>query len=148
MIAPLHVGLDAQMHHHFQSRFLIDTLFAVGYCSSYSAVLTFKDNANAFIASDVLSCSDLSDMMVLFAADNVYHNIMSLDGKHKFHGMGMIAAMTPRHHYEEKGNNAEYSERADFPFEHNCPNISGHRTVQSHEEHMLYYNISKTTPTK
>ena len=30
------------------------------------------------------------------AADNVDHNIISLDGKGTFHGMGMIAALTPR----------------------------------------------------
>ena len=33
--------------------------------------------------------------MLLFAADNFDHNIASLDGKVTFHGMGMIAAITP-----------------------------------------------------
>ena len=33
--------------------------------------------------------------MLLFAADNVDHNIVSLVGKGTFHGMGMIAAVTP-----------------------------------------------------
>ena len=33
--------------------------------------------------------------MLLFAADNVDHNIISLDGKGTFHGMGMIACITP-----------------------------------------------------
>src|SRR6218665_138947 len=70
-----------QMHHHFRSRFLIDTLFATGYCSSYCAVLRFEENAASSVASDVLGCSDLSHMMVLFARDNVDRNIVSLDGK-------------------------------------------------------------------
>ena len=30
-----------------------------------------------------------------YAADNVDHNIRSLDGKNTFHGMGIIAAFTP-----------------------------------------------------
>ena len=34
---------------------------------------------------------------ILFAADNVDHNILTIDGKGTFHGMGMIAALTPRH---------------------------------------------------
>ena len=33
--------------------------------------------------------------MLLFAADNVDHNIISLDGKGTFHGMGMVACITP-----------------------------------------------------
>jgi len=32
---------------------------------------------------------------LLFAADNVDHNIRTLDGHNTFHGMGMIAAVTP-----------------------------------------------------
>ena len=39
-------------------------------------------------------CID-ANTTVLFAADNVDHNIITLDGKGTFHGMGMIAAMTP-----------------------------------------------------
>ena len=35
------------------------------------------------------------DKMVLFAADNVDHNIVTLDGKGTFHGMGVLAAVTP-----------------------------------------------------
>ena len=37
-------------------------------------------------------------MMLLFAADNVDHTIVTLDGKGTFHGMGMIAALTPGSH--------------------------------------------------
>ena len=33
--------------------------------------------------------------MVLFAADNVDHNMVTLDGKGTFYGMGMLAAVTP-----------------------------------------------------
>ena len=33
--------------------------------------------------------------MMFFAADNVDHNIVTLDGKGTFHGMEMMAAVTP-----------------------------------------------------
>ena len=39
--------------------------------------------------------SDSTSTTLLFAADNVDHNIVTLDGKGTFHGMGMIAAFTP-----------------------------------------------------
>ena len=52
-------------------------------------------NAACSLALDVLG----SDMTIiytslLFAGDNVDHNIITLDGKGTFHGMGMIAAIT------------------------------------------------------
>ena len=40
VIAPLQIGLAIQMHHHFRSRFLIDTL------SSYQEVQRFEENVN------------------------------------------------------------------------------------------------------
>ena len=95
VIAPLQIGLAIQMHHHFRSRFLIDTLSSMGYCSSYQEVQRFEENAASSVAPDVLSTVGMSDIMLLFAADNVDHNIVSLDGKGTFHGMGMIAAVTP-----------------------------------------------------
>ena len=43
---------------------------------------------------------------VLFAGMNVNHNIITLDGKGTFHGMGMVAALTPKrkttHHVKRK----------------------------------------------
>ena len=67
----------------------------MGFCSSYSEVLRFEENAASSNAPDLLGCVTLHDTMLLFAADNVDHNIVSLDGKGTFHGMGMIAAITP-----------------------------------------------------
>ena len=97
MIAPLQLGLAVQMHHHFRSRFLIDVLSAMGYCSSYSEVLRFAVNAAASVAPDVLGSVNIANKILLFAADNVDHSIVSLDGKGTFHDMGMIAAVTPGH---------------------------------------------------
>ena len=39
--------------------------------------------------------NESSRSMVLYAGDNVYHNSITLDGKGTFHGMGMVAAITP-----------------------------------------------------
>jgi len=36
-----------------------------------------------------------STQFVQYVADNVDHNIKTLDGNNTFHGMGMIAAVTP-----------------------------------------------------
>ena len=80
VLAPLQIGLAGQMHHHFRSRFLIDNLFALGFCSSFSEVQRFEENAAATTALDVLGNANMPGSMLLFAADNVDHNIISLDG--------------------------------------------------------------------
>lgn len=85
-----------QMHHHFRSRFLTDSLSAMGFCSSYPEVRRFEENAAAFVVPDILeSQKSISYRMFLFVADNVDHNIATLDEKGTFHRMGIIADATP-----------------------------------------------------
>lgn len=42
LLAPIQIGLGVQMHHHFGSKHLIQTLNKLGFCSSYTEVLKFK----------------------------------------------------------------------------------------------------------
>lgn len=93
VVAPLQIGLAAQLHHLYKSKFLVDTLSVMGFGSSYGEVQRFEKNAASVVAADILG--DQMFDIVLFAADNVDHNILTLDGKGTFHGMGIIAATTP-----------------------------------------------------
>ena len=95
VLAPLQLGLAVRMHHHLRSRFLIDNLAAMGYCSSYSEVQRFEEIAAFSTCPDVLGTANISEGMFFLAADNVYHNIVSLDGKGTLHGMGTIDGITP-----------------------------------------------------
>ena len=54
LIAPLQVGLAVQMHHHFGSQFLIDSLHGSGFCSSYSEVTRFEVSAACSQGTDIL----------------------------------------------------------------------------------------------
>lgn len=66
----------------------------MGFASSYQEVQ--KLNVACSLAPDVLgSDMDILGQTLLFAGDNVDHNIITLDGKSTFHGMGMIAAIIP-----------------------------------------------------
>ena len=94
LVAPLQLGLAVQMHYHFGSRFLIDSLHRHGFCSSYSEVQMFERNA-AVASGTELNILD-GDCLVQYVADNVDHNIRTIDGKNTFHGMGIIATITPR----------------------------------------------------
>lgn len=73
------------------SRFLIDTLHSLGFCCSYAEVRKFKYCATIFndqIESEILVTQN---KVTKYVADNVDHNLCTLDGKGTFHGMGMIS---------------------------------------------------------
>ena len=75
VLAPLQIGLSVQMHHLNRSRFLVDTLCQMGFCSSYSEMQRFEMNAANCAAPNMLGQDiDALNMALLFAADNVDHN--------------------------------------------------------------------------
>ena len=92
LLPPLQFGLGVQLYHHFASRFLIDSLHHHGFCCSYQEVQRFEHNAAQLHGTDI---PNLTTEFVQYGADNVDHNIRTLDGHGTFHGMGMIAAVTP-----------------------------------------------------
>ena len=93
LIAPLQIGVDVQMHHHFGSKFLVDSLNSHGFSSSYSEVKRFEKSAADCLEKDVYPL--VAGQFSQFVADNVDHNTRTLDGMNTFHGMGMIQATTP-----------------------------------------------------
>ena len=93
LLCPIQVGLAVQLHNMFGSRILIDFLHKLGYCISYSELLQFESCA-AFHQN--ISLPPIPEDSILhFAADNVDHNIRTLDGHNTFHGMGIIGIITP-----------------------------------------------------
>ena len=93
-MSPLQLGLGVQLHHHFGSRFLVDTLHSLGFCCSYYEVQKYESNAAA-ILSTTIPCQDAEVPFLQFIADNVDHNLRTLDGHNTFHGMGIITTSTP-----------------------------------------------------
>ena len=93
VIAPLQTGLAVQVHHHFASRFLLESLYSSGFCSSYAEVKTFEMSAACSHGTDIPGISP--DHSLQYVADNADHNVRTIDGLGTFHGMGIIAAVTP-----------------------------------------------------
>jgi len=93
IVAPLQIGLGVQMHRQFGSRFLIDSLHQHGFCSSYPEIQKYERSAAVHRGTDLPGLK--SDTFVQYIADNVDHNIRTLDGLNTFHGMGIIATTTP-----------------------------------------------------
>ena len=93
ILCPLQLGLGVQLHHHFSSRFLIDSLNAYGFCCSYSEVQHFERNASVCQGTNFADFAP--NQVIQYVADNVDHNKITIDGRNTFHGMGMIATITP-----------------------------------------------------
>ena len=93
IMAPLQLGLGVQMHHHFASKFLIDTLHSHGFSCSYNEVVRFESCAANAQGFEIRGLSP--GHFIQYVADNVDHNVRTLDGHDTYHGMGMIAAVTP-----------------------------------------------------
>ena len=58
ILAPLQTGLGVQMHHHFASRYLMDTTHEHGFSSSYVEVKRFEQNAAVTPATDITAYMD------------------------------------------------------------------------------------------
>ena len=89
VIAPLQIGPAVQMHRTFGSSFLIDILSHLGFCISYIEVRKFELSAAVFHGID------LPEMTHKHTVQYADHNAVIIDGQNTFHGMGMIAVVTP-----------------------------------------------------
>ena len=71
----------------------IDCLLLHGFSSSYSEVQMYERSAAVHHGTDITTHTP--DMFLQHLADNVDHNIKTLDGLGTFHGMGIITTVTP-----------------------------------------------------
>ena len=85
--------LGVQLHHHFRSKLLVDTLHSHGFCCSYAEVTRLEKSAAVNEGTDIPHFRE--GTFVQYVGDNVDHNIRTLVRHNTFHGMGMITAVTP-----------------------------------------------------
>lgn len=96
VIVPLQIDLVVQVYHLYQFKLLINSLNKMTYCSTYSEFQGFERyTANSVTPDLLVKDFDNLDISLLFAGDNAYYNILTIDSKGTFPGMGMIAALTP-----------------------------------------------------
>ena len=93
--------------HIFGSKWLINELFQYGFSLSYSEITRYKQSVVSELQTDLnhlqkfthtMKCPftiNSRNIVTQFVADNVDHNIATIDGKGTFHGMGIIAISTP-----------------------------------------------------
>ncbi len=75
-------------------RFVVNTLNAFGFCSSYAEAKKFELCSAIELYGKRESSTD-NITVIKYVADNVDHNLRTLDGKNTFHGMGIISIHPP-----------------------------------------------------
>ena len=83
-----------ELDHVFGSKWLIEELSQLGFCHSYREVTRFKQSAMTIEGASDIAFSLPPGTFSQYMADNVDHNICTLDGKKTFHGMGIMQAST------------------------------------------------------
>ena len=95
VITPILFGLGVELDHVFGSKWLINKLSRLGFSVSYDEVTRYKQSVIQSENQDNLLTEYLPGNFTQWVADNVDHNITTLDGQSTFHGMGVIAISTP-----------------------------------------------------
>lgn len=92
-LPPLLFGLGVELDHLYGSKWLNEELFRLGFSISYREVTKFKQTSatSRTIEEEITALTDHGGF-TQFIADNVDHNIATLDGHGTFHGMGIIAS--------------------------------------------------------
>ena len=96
VIAPIMFGVGIEMDHVFGSKWLINELSRLGFSISYDEVVKYKQSViQSETVENVLS-EYIPGTFTQWVADNVDHDVVSLDGQGSFHGMGIIVVSSPK----------------------------------------------------
>ena len=95
-IPPILFALAVEVDHLYGSRWLNDELYKLGFSISYSEVKRFKQASLSQPIDEQMKRFISDDAFTNFIADNVDHNIRTLDGHGTFHGMGIVASTISR----------------------------------------------------
>lgn len=96
VIAPVMFGVGIEMDHVFGSKWLINELSHLGFSISYDEVVRYKQSVIQSETPENLMSEYIPGTFTQWVADNVDHNVASLDGQGSFHGMGIIAVSSPK----------------------------------------------------
>ena len=98
VITPVLFGLGIEMDHVFGSKWLINELARLGFSINYDEVVRYKQSVIQSETLEILLTEYPFDTFIQWAADNVDHNVATLDGQGTFHGMGILAISTAKDH--------------------------------------------------
>lgn len=113
-VSPVLLGVGVSLDHAFGSRWALDMMSRLGFAVSYDEVYRFKQCVVQSDNNEGLP-GIYPEYFIQWSADNVDHNINTLDGSGSFHGMGLISMSTAY----SKINTGKFSE----------PSVTRHQRV-------------------
>ena len=96
VITPILFGVGVEMDHVFGSKWLINELAWLGFSVSYDEVMRYKQSVIQNESIENVLADYIPGSFTQWVADNIDHNVATLDGQGTFHGMGVIAVSTPK----------------------------------------------------
>jgi hypothetical protein len=94
VLSPILFGVGVSVDHVFASKWLTQLLNRLGCSVSYDEVSRYKQ---CIIQCESVDMPDsFPDSFTQFAADNVDHDVCTLDGLNTLHAMGIISMSTPK----------------------------------------------------
>ena len=105
-ISPVLFAAGISLDHAHGSRLLLDMLSRLGFSISYDEVNRYKQSAVQCDGEAHLVSSPFC--FTQWSADNMDHNINTIDGLNSFHGMGIVSMSTPY----DRGLSGKFTETA------------------------------------
>lgn len=96
VITPIMFGVGIEMDHVFGSKWLINELSHLGFSISYDEVVKYKQSVIQSETLENILSEYIPGTFTQWVADNVDHNLVSLDGQRSFHDAGIIAISSPK----------------------------------------------------
>ena len=93
--SPILLALSASVNNTFGSKWLLEVLHTLGFSSGYNEVVRHKQSVVSQQNLDSFAMFPFPGHFTQWVADNVDHNIVTLNGEGTFHGMGLISISTP-----------------------------------------------------
>jgi hypothetical protein len=87
ILTPILFGLSVELDYEFGSKFLVTELARLGFCLFCDEVIRFKHSIVASSSPDSASDADIAAMFTQWIADNVDHNVRTIDGYGTFRGI-------------------------------------------------------------
>lgn len=100
VITPTLFGLGVELDHVFGSKWLNTELSRLGFSISYDEVTRYKQSVIQSETMKNILSEYFPGTFSQWVADNLDHNVATLDGQGTFHGMGIIAVSTPKDNRE------------------------------------------------
>ena len=94
-ISPILLALSASLDSNFGSKWLINVLHKLGFALGYDEVIVHKQSVVKKQDLDSFAMFPFPGHFTQWVADNIDHNIVTLNGEGTFHGMGIISVSTP-----------------------------------------------------